>query len=152
AAAGGGLKSHGASEALILLREKPARLEGMSQETSPSRAALLAPYAVVPAAALAIAWDRLVREGPHWQSLVVDEARLMALFLIVFDFPHVIASLFSFGDREYLAAYRRPLVVVGAIALGVAVGLRAAGLGEWALVLVGIANVYHLLMQQIGIG
>jgi len=111
--------------------------------------ALVALYAFVPVCALLIAADELWWGHALQRHLPATPNALIG-FTAVFVLPHILASLFTFADREYLVAYRRPLVIsVGAIA-ALMIGLRAIdpsllGIVFWA------STLWHVLAQQTGI-
>ena len=74
------------------------------------------------------------------------------LFLTaVLTFPHIIASLMGFADREYLSFYKKPLLKGIAISLGIAFGCKLLIDGPTILVIVALYSIYHNIMQQFGI-
>jgi len=73
---------------------------------------------------------------------------MLASFTVVFMLPHILASMFTFFDREYLALYRRRLSWGIPAALIASFAMTRSGLGAevfWALTL------WHVMTQQVGI-
>jgi hypothetical protein len=109
----------------------------------------LAPYLLVPLCAVVFALDALVWRGALRNMLPPTPNALFG-FTAVFVLPHIFASMFTFADREYLAAYRLPLlwgipgVVLLTVCLGYVGGLFA-GMVFWG------ATLWHVLAQQTGI-
>ncbi len=114
-----------------------------------SRRVLLAIYLVVPLAWLAVLAD-LVWFGGDLRRALPASPEELTWFTAFFVLPHILASQFSFYDREYLSAYRQPL------RWGVPLVVTAAGLlymldaGSAGLVFVTI-TMWHVIAQQVGI-
>src|SRR5881296_1875935 len=98
-----------------------------------SRRLLLAIYVIVPLAWLAVIGDLVLFDGGLRRALPESPEEL-AWFTAFFVLPHILASQFSFYDREYLGAYRLPLlwgvpfVLAGRAPLRVRCGYRGADL------------------------
>ncbi len=120
---------------------------------------LLAILATTPIAALVAIIDSAFLDGTVRQAMMMDP-REIAYWTAVLTVPHIIASLVTFIDREYVAHYRRPLIKGAIIALLLGFGLpfspMLVGLPPTfgpAFVLIAMAfyTMYHNLMQQYGI-
>jgi hypothetical protein len=74
---------------------------------------------------------------------------LFAMALIAL--PHIVASLITFADKEYLSYYRRPLFrgVIIAGALGIGAPFLFGIVATW--VIMAFYTMYHTLAQQFGI-
>lgn len=114
---------------------------------------LFALYALIPLSLLAVALDRFVFDGWMLARLPVNP-EFWPFWTVVFGLPHIIASLLTMADREYLAYYRRVLFWPAVIFAGIA----AAGLlGPQPLafrllfVFVAFYTVYHVMAQQFGL-
>lgn len=71
-------------------------------------------------------------------------------YMLVFNFPHIIASFFSFADKEYLAYYKKPLSYgLPVIALG-AFMLPWLSI-ETTIIILVLYTMYHNVSQQTGI-
>lgn len=106
-------------------------------------------YAVAPLFFLGVLADLLLFGGRIRAALPADPSGL-AWFILIFNVPHQIASLFSFADREYLAHYRKKLFP------GLLILLAAYGLLFWyssslAYAVLIAYTAYHLVAQQSGV-
>jgi hypothetical protein len=73
------------------------------------------------------------------------------LYILIFELPHIIASLIGFVDRGYFAAYKKYLVFGVPIMLATFYALYTANF----TLAVGVylaATMYHVIKQQTGIG
>lgn len=111
---------------------------------------LLAILITTPAAALFALIDTFFFNG-HGRVWMISDPRQIAYWTAVLTVPHIVASLITFVDREYLAHYKRPLLkgIFIALVLGFGVPLL---LGPPALLIaLAFYTMYHNLMQQYGI-
>ena len=114
-----------------------------------SRRLLLAIYLIVPLAWLTVLVD-VVCLGGHLRRALPASPEELTWFTAFFVLPHILASQFSFYDREYVRAYRQPLL------WGVPLVLAAAGLlyvldaGSAGLVFIAV-TMWHVIAQQVGI-
>lgn len=111
---------------------------------------LLIPYLAVPAAFAAIAIDLFFLNGEMKKFLPASPERLL-VYNLVFNLPHIVASLLLFADRDYISFYK-PLLLAAVAGTGILT------LGVWllfgqtvAITLYLFVTVYHVLMQQLGI-
>ena len=78
------------------------------------------------------------------------EALLLPVFIFIFNLPHIIASFFSFFDREYISYYRKylfgylPLLLLGT-------GLLLSIDFRLGFVLYMIYDIWHGVKQQVGV-
>jgi len=108
--------------ALDTTRERPR-----TRPWTISRRWLLAIYLIVPIVWLVVVVDLVALEGRLRAQLPPSPEDLF-WFTVFFVLPHILASQFSFYDREYLSVYRPRLLV------GVPLVLGVAALVYWILV------------------
>jgi hypothetical protein len=111
---------------------------------------LLAICATTPVAALIALVDQLFLDKQIHEFMKMDP-RQIAYWTAVLTIPHIIASLITFIDREYVAHYKKPLVrgtIVG-LALGFVLPIIFGPSG--LLIAMAFYTMYHNLMQQYGI-
>ncbi len=112
---------------------------------------LLAIYSVMPLSLLFIAADSFVLNGHIKVSLPVDP-RVYAWFVILFMVPHIIASFFSFADKEYLEYYKPRLLRGAQIAVILGIFLPAiAGATILPILAFATYTMIHVFMQQSGV-
>jgi hypothetical protein len=75
---------------------------------------------------------------------------LLPLYLLIFELPHIIASLLTFADRDYLSFYKRHLIIGLPIVIGL-VGVFFYFSPVYAFLLYIIATMYHVIRQQTGV-
>lgn len=111
---------------------------------------ILAVYAIIPLAVLVIAVDYLffdLRLNAALPNTPDDMGWLNVFFML----PHVLASVFTFADREYLSAYSGRLVGSSlAFTAGIVVVPALFGLSVMVLLL-ALYTAYHQVAQQTGI-
>lgn len=78
------------------------------------------------------------------------EAILLPLFIFIFNLPHIIASFFSFFDREYVTYYRKHLFFYLPMLL-IATALLLFVNWELGLVFFILNDVWHGIKQKVGI-
>jgi len=80
---------------------------------------LLAVYLIVPVLLLVVIIDRIWFSESLLPYMGLSSL-LLPLYLLLFELPHIIASLLGFADREYRQQYARPLYLgLPAVLLGV---------------------------------
>jgi hypothetical protein len=77
-------------------------------------------------------------------------ALLLPLYLLVFELPHIIGSLLTFADAEYVRFYRGHLILGIPVLLGLVGGLLYF-VPTLAFLFYILATMYHVLRQQTGI-
>lgn len=131
------------------------------QRVTISSKALLAFYLVIPLCALLVLADMLLLENALLQYLPTSPTQWL-IWAIVFETPHIVASFFSFCDREYIRYYRArllwglkrfvPLVV---FTFFVAPAVFPAAIASLLFSLFSgfyiVYTMYHVLSQQFGI-
>lgn len=112
---------------------------------------LLAIYSVMPLSLIFIAIDKLLLSGSIGKSLPLDP-RVFVWFILIFMVPHILASFFSFAEKEYFNFYKSKLLRGAQIA--VALGLFIPALLNATVIPIVIFATYtmiHVFMQQSGI-
>jgi hypothetical protein len=112
---------------------------------------LLLLYIVVPIAVILIGIDRFLLDDALNNGILSQEPGKWFLWTLLFGMPHAVASFISLADREYLAHYKRKLLIpIPVIILGSAVTLLVFGEVVFFLIYISY-TLYHLLAQQVGI-
>jgi hypothetical protein len=111
---------------------------------------LLALYALVPAALLLLALDQFVF-GLEMKERLPRFPQSWAWWVLVFNVPHIVASYFSFCDKQYLQHYKKQLLLVLSLAPALAIGIPALVGPDAFLAFFAVATMYHVLAQQLGI-
>lgn len=115
---------------------------------------LLALYAVVPLSLLIAAADILLLDSRLRHDVLPYSPDRWPLWSVVFGLPHIVASLVTMADREYLAHYRHSLLwplVIAATGSSICV-LGPQPIGQQALfIFLAFYTIYHVLSQQLGI-
>ncbi len=110
---------------------------------------LLAVYLIVPVLLLVVIIDRIWFSESLLPYMGLSSL-LLPLYLLLFELPHIIASLLGFADREYRQQYARPLYLgLPAVLLGVYLLFRIDPV--WAILAYLVATMYHVIKQQTGI-
>lgn len=89
------------------------------------------------------------KEILHFTATIPRPYILYAMALIAL--PHIVASLITFADKEYLSYYKQPLLrgVVTAGILGIGAPLLLGTMATW--IIMAFYTMYHTLAQQFGI-
>ncbi|MFN2555786.1 MAG: hypothetical protein ABR592_02760 [Nitriliruptorales bacterium] len=113
---------------------------------------LLLLYLVIPLALGLVVVDQLVLDGSLRAALPREPSHYL-LFELVFGWPHIVASTIILATNgEYVAAYRRRLLVASAV-ITAFFTIGYFTLPYTVLFFVGAtATIVHVLKQQIGIG
>lgn len=110
---------------------------------------LMGVYYIVPVLFIVFLGDLFIFEG-KLQPYLTSEASDLPLYMLIFEFPHIIASFFGFADRDYLKHYRSQLLyrlpVIIACVLIVFYFSFLAG-----MILYAFYTMYHVIRQQTGI-
>jgi len=114
-----------------------------------SRRLLLAIYAIVPIAWVVVIVDLGYLHGGLREILPRSPEELF-WFTVFFVLPHILASQFSFYDREYLRVYRGQLRVGVPLVLGGAGLLYLFDAGSAGLIFIAV-TMWHVIAQQVGI-
>jgi len=131
------------------------------QRATVNSKALLALYLIIPACALLVLVDMLFL-GNDLRQLLPTSPTGWLIWAVIFELPHIVASFFSFIDREYIRHYGKKLIlavsIITAAVMFVRVGAPAvlpaslAGILSHLLAAVFVIyTMYHVLSQQFGI-
>lgn len=115
---------------------------------------LLALYAVIPLSVLLVITDAWLFEGRLVYQHIPTQPEDWPFWTVIFGLPHIIASLITMADREYLTHYRRtllwPLLVFAGIATAGHIGPQPLSYNLLFLFL-AFYTIYHVLAQQLGL-
>lgn len=115
-----------------------------------SRKVLLYAYLVLPLLTAIALVDIFFLDSRFLPHLGV-EALFSPFYIILFLLPHIIASFFSFFDREYVSYYKKHLFIYLPLLLtGTALLLYYDFI--WGLVFFLLNDMWHGVKQQVGIG
>ena len=115
---------------------------------------LLALYAVIPLSILLVAIDLLLWDGWLGNEILPGDPNDWPIWAVLFGLPHIIASLLTMANGEYLAHYRRTLFPPLCLFLLIAVaGHFGPQPVSYNLLFVFLAfyTIYHVLAQQLGL-
>lgn len=115
---------------------------------------LLALYAIIPACLGLVLLDALILGGQGVAQYLPADPMELPLWTVLFGLPHIIASLVTMADREYLQHYRRsllwPLLLFAAISTAGILGPQPYG-GQALFLFLAFYTIYHVLAQQLGL-
>jgi hypothetical protein len=115
---------------------------------------LFALYGVIPLALTVVAIDVLWLDNALRLNHLPTNPEYWPLWTIVFGLPHIVASLLTMADREYLAHYGRrlfwPMVAFTAVACAGVFGPKPVS-QQLLFVLMAFYTIYHVLSQQLGL-
>ncbi len=115
---------------------------------------LLALYAVIPLSIALVALDVLLWNGWLLNEVLPDDPNDWPIWAVLFGLPHIIASMLTMADGEYLSYYRRTLLWPFCLFLFIAI---AGHFGPQPLsynllfVFLAFYTIYHVLAQQLGL-
>lgn len=112
---------------------------------------LLALYGVIPVTLLIVAVDLTRLDQWLLHQWLPSYPAHWAFWTLVFNMPHITASLLIMADRDYLQVYRRPffwplLIIVAAILF-----VPMLFGDTLFLIILALYTMYHVLSQQFGI-
>lgn len=111
---------------------------------------LLSIYGIIPLVLVFMLGDYLLF-GLRLSRSLPSDPQSTGWLNMLFMLPHVIASVFTFVDREYLSAYATRLAVSSSVIAGlIFVVPLAMGVGATVLIL-ALYTAYHQIAQQTGI-
>lgn len=115
---------------------------------------LLALYAVIPLSVLLVITDAWLFEGRALYQHIPTQPEDWPFWTVIFGLPHIIASLITMADREYLTHYRHtllwPLLVFAGIATAGHIGPQPLSYNLLFLFL-AFYTIYHVMAQQLGL-
>lgn len=85
------------------------------------------------------------------RNWMISDPRQIAYWTAVLTVPHIIASLVTFADKEYLRHYRKTLTKGSLISLALGFGVPILLGPPGILIAMAFYTMYHNLMQQYGI-
>jgi hypothetical protein len=115
---------------------------------------LLALYAVIPLSLLIVVTDMLFLERAWLYSYFPSSPTHWAFWAVIFGLPHIVASLLTMADREYVGHYRRslgwPLLFFAFVSV---LGIAGPQPLSYRLLfgVVAVYTAYHVLAQQLGL-
>ena len=115
---------------------------------------LLALYAVIPLSVLLVTLDLLLWNGWLANEVLPGDPNDWPLWAVLFGLPHIIASLLTMANGEYLSHYRRTLLPPFCVFLLIAIaGHFGPQPVSYNLLFVFLAfyTIYHVLAQQLGL-
>lgn len=114
---------------------------------------LLSIYLVIPISALIIATDFFALDQSLLKNYLPDTPDQWAFWTIFFGMPHIISSIITLADKEYISHYKqrlwKPFLLFTVIVL---VTMPFANGRILFLAFFASYTVYHVLSQQLGIG
>lgn len=112
---------------------------------------LLAIYLVMPLSLLFVAIDSIFLNSSIKQNLPLDP-RVYVWFVLIFMVPHIVASFFSFADKEYFKHYANKLLRGAQIAAVLGLFIPAfTGATIIPIIIFATYTMIHVFMQQSGI-
>jgi hypothetical protein len=112
---------------------------------------LLLIYAVMPLSLAFIAVDKTLLSGSIGKSLPLDP-RVFVWFILIFMVPHILASFFSFAEREYFNFYKSKMLRGAQLAVVLGLFIPALlGATVIPIVIFATYTMAHVFMQQSGI-
>ncbi len=112
---------------------------------------LLYLYAVIPFIFIVVSVDFLFLENYLLTSFVPDDPRRWAVWTIVFNIPHIVASWVTFAERQYLVHYRPLFLKTLPIFIVLVYLVHFQFGGEIAFAVFAFYTMYHVLSQQFGL-
>jgi hypothetical protein len=112
---------------------------------------LISIYSVMPLSLVFIVIDKALLSGSIGKSLPLDP-RVFVWFILIFMIPHILASFFSFAEREYFNFYKSKLLRGAQIAVVLGLFIPALlGATVIPIVIFATYTMVHVFMQQSGI-
>ncbi len=123
---------------------------------------LLGLYLIIPTCILTVIVDQLFLDQALLKQYLPITPSEWAFWALVFNFPHIVSSLITLADKEYVSFYKArfgralAIIVLGIVALtavlvsvppAMAQSIYGVFFGFFALY-----TMYHVLSQQFGIG
>ncbi|QJD59362.1 hypothetical protein HG264_10820 [Pseudomonas sp. gcc21] len=115
---------------------------------------LLALYAVVPVSLALVLIDSLVLDGRLLRQHIPVDPMQWPFWTVIFGLPHIVASLLTMADSEYISHYRRSLLLpfMGFAGLTSLAIFGPQPLGEQSMfIFLAFYTIYHVLAQQLGL-
>lgn len=123
---------------------------------------LLSLYLVIPVCLLAVIIDKLFLDEALLKQYLPVQPAEWAFWTLVFNFPHIVSSLVTLADKEYLSFYKKrfsialTVITAGVVALTAIILILPPAIAQnvYAVFFAFFATytMYHVLSQQFGIG
>jgi hypothetical protein len=124
---------------------------------------LLALYGFIPLSILVVLVDQLFLSGVLKDQYLPSNPATLMWWAIIFNFPHIVSSLVTLADKEYIQFYKKrftkALTIIIAVVLGINIlipllfpGVLSTASTFLFLVFFSGYTMYHVLSQQFGIG
>lgn len=111
---------------------------------------LLAYYAIIPALIVIAGLDHYFFHSAI-RDFLPKKPETYLWWVLVFNLPHIMASLVTYAEPAYLAAYKKPLGRGMLVALALTFFIPILFGEIWLFVFGACYTMYHVLMQQYGI-
>ena len=115
---------------------------------------LLALYAVIPVSLALVLVDSLVFDGRVVRQHIPVDPMHWPFWTVIFGLPHIVASLITMADSEYISHYRRTLALpfLGFAALTSLAIFGPQPMGQQSMfIFLAFYTIYHVLAQQLGL-
>jgi hypothetical protein len=131
---------------------KPSNSSSFSdRELTISSSLLFGVYLILPVVAISVAADVLFFRYSLRDWLPHGHPDEWVWVTLIFSLPHIVASLITYVDGEYVQAYKEPLMKGTLMAISTTIGIPLL-LGIDAFILfIAVYMMYHVLMQQYGV-
>ncbi len=124
---------------------------------------LLALYAFIPVSILVVIVDQLFLSGILKDQYLPNNPATLMWWAIIFNFPHIVSSLVTLADEEYISFYKKrfakalTIITVVVLSINILIPLffpKSLSTISTFLFLVFFSGytMYHVLSQQFGIG
>ena len=111
---------------------------------------LLAFNIVIPVTLVLIVADYLFFNGAI-KAFLPSKPEDYVWFAFIFNFPHIMGSMVTYAEGEYIKAYKKPLITGSVLIIfGSLIAVFTVGY-QYYFAFVGFYTIYHLLMQQYGV-
>ena len=106
-------------------------------------------YLIIPAVWFVVVADIVFFDAALRKALPSSPEQLF-WFTVFFVLPHILASQFSFYDRDYLRAYRKQLLYGVPLLLVAAAAISRFDAGSGGMIFIAV-TMWHVIAQQTGI-
>ena len=135
----------------------------MSREFRVNSYLLLSLYTIIPVAILTVLVDKLFLGNVLRDHYLPSNPATLLVWAIVFNFPHIVSSLVTLADDEYIPYYKKRfgkalmIIIAGVLLVNVLLPMvlepkYATGLYGLFFIFFATYTMYHVLSQQFGIG
>ncbi len=108
-------------------------------------------YSIIPLSLLLIAYDFFLLDQYLLNNILANSPENWLIWTVFFGIPHIVASLITLADQEYIDHYNKRLFIpIIIISLGMCIVPLVFG-KTIALFIYAIYTMYHVLAQQFGL-